>query len=422
MANNHGPFELPGVFTPRPQYGRLQSSRDIFASTAPFATSSETSAQQMTDIDAHGTRKRSRYDANFHSQPSHTTTWADSSLSFLNTKSPPPLANDRYELAGGMDSSDNGFGKGRHMGDYDDYFQLEKQRGSWATPSVAPSRLQNCHTADHEIQPTPDSPIAKPWMFNQLISLVGGVAGKLVSFCSVPFRGFQAGGGQAYTFDGEIAAQLGLQDDFDQGMTGSIQQPPSGAYPEDSYGVLSVESVEQNERPRMPKRLKTGESWVVVDNEGGMESRPSTPRLLERKHARRSSIPRPMPRAGSTATGKRPSLIPVSRRSTMDRDSFQRASKAPTPTTPRCYSRQAYGSPVMFENKLKSSPLPPDSHRLLNKMKREEMEGDAQMRRMSSKMSDMLKEAMDALGSKVEIDYHEMDSGGMDDEYSQKTW
>ena len=76
----------------------------------------------------------------------------------------------------------------------------------------------------------------------------------------------------------------------------------------------------------------------------------------------------------------------------------------------------------MFENKAKSSPLPPDSHRLINKIKREEMEEDARMRRMSSQMSNMLREAREALGSKVEVEYDEMDSGGMDGEYSEKSW
>jgi hypothetical protein len=37
-------------------------------------------------------------------------------------------------------------------------------------------------------------------------------------------------------------------------------------------------------------------------------------------------------------------------------------------------------------------------------MRREEMEDDARMRRMSSQMSAMLKEAREALGSKVEIE------------------
>jgi hypothetical protein len=417
MATNHGYFDMPGLFTPRPQYGRSQSSRDIFAPTAPYATSSETSTQQVTDSGARGTRKRSRYDGESHAHTSHSTTWADRSLSFSNVKSPPPLANDQYELAGGMESSDNRFGNGRHNGDYDDYFQLEKQRGSWATPSGAALRVQNRHTADDAIQPTPDSAVARPWMFNQIMSLVGGVAGKLVSFCAVPFRGFQAGGGQAYTFDGEVAARLGLQDDLDHGTAGPIQQPSCGDYPEDNYGVLSVESLERDERPRMPKRLKTGESWVVVDKEGGMESRPTTPRLSGRKHARTSSIPRPMSRAGPTATPKRASLIPISRRSTMDINSFQMASKAPIPATPRSYSRQGYGSPVMFETKARKSPLPPDSQRLINKIKREEMEEDARMRRMSSQMSNMLKEAREALGSKVQVEYDEMDSCDMDEEY-----
>jgi hypothetical protein len=71
----------------------------------------------------------------------------------------------------------------------------------------------------------------------------------------------------------------------------------------------------------------------------------------------------------------------------------------------------------MFEAKAKKSPLPPDSQRLINKIKREEMEEDARMRRMSSQMSNMLKEAREALGSKVQVEYDEMDSCDMDEEY-----
>ncbi|KAF2796659.1 hypothetical protein K505DRAFT_237208 [Melanomma pulvis-pyrius CBS 109.77] len=418
MATTRSHFEIPGLLSPRPLNGRSSSRTDIFAPTPRFATASETSGQ-VTDS---GARKRSRYDGEAPSHTADANPWADSSLRSSNARSPPPLANDRYRLVNGMEASDNRFG--RHNGDYDDYYQLEKQRGMWATPTSTPFGLQNqLSTVDDTMRPTPES--AKPWVFNQLMSIVGGVAGKLVQFCAVPFRGFQAGGGQAYTFDDGVAARLGLQDDpFDNSSTaGPIQQPRPGDYPEDNYGVLSIDSVE-NERPRLSKRLKTGESWVVVDKEGGMDSRPSTPRLSERRvpqQARSSSIPRPMSRAGpAMVTPKRPSLIPISRRSTMDRKSLQGTSKALTNpcTTPRSYSRQSYGSPVMFENKAKKSPLPPDSQRLINKMRREEMEEDARMRRMSSQMSSMLREAREALGSKIEVEYDEMDEEG----YSDKSW
>ena len=71
----------------------------------------------------------------------------------------------------------------------------------------------------------------------------------------------------------------------------------------------------------------------------------------------------------------------------------------------RSFSRLSFGSPGQAEGeKKKISPLPPDSQRLVNRMRREEMEDDARMRRMSSQMSAMLKEAREALGSKVEIE------------------
>jgi hypothetical protein len=168
---------------------------------------------------------------------------------------------------------------------------------------------------------------------------------------------------------------------------------------------------------------------VVVDQDGGMISRPSTPRLSERRvpsHTRSpSQIPRPVSRAApSTPGGKRPSLIPISRRSTMDRRSFQRESKASAQLdgTPRCYSRQGYGSPVMFETKTgkPKSPLPPESQRLINKMRREEFEDDARLRRMSSQMSDMLREAREALGSKMEVEDEYMDEDVDGDAHSRQ--
>lgn len=61
------------------------------------------------------------------------------------------------------------------------------------------------------------------------------------------------------------------------------------------------------------------------------------------------------------------------------------------------------------------SPLPKESQRLINKVRREEMEEDARMRRMSSQMSAMLKEAKEALGSKFEVEeYDDNDDGDGD--------
>ncbi|KAF2113421.1 hypothetical protein BDV96DRAFT_648381 [Lophiotrema nucula] len=423
---------MPGLFTPPPAGGRSGSSADVFAPVPRFATASETTGRQMIDSAAHGARKRTRESGglNHTFAPSHTSA-VDHSLNFSrfsDAKSPPPLANERYQLAGGMERPDIFV---RQNNDYDDYFQLEKQRRMWASPTSPPAGIPHQLSSIDVPEVTLNG--SKPWVLNSILSLVGGVAGKLVQFCAVPFRGFQAGGGQAYTFNpqGEPEKASIQEDPFVVHAPAAVQHILPGNYPEDDYGVMSIESLE-HERPRMPKRLRTGESWVVVDQDGEVDSRPGTPRLSERRvpqHTRSpSQIPRPVSRANSSCgTPKRPSLIPVSRRSTMDRKSFYGSSATPlkTQTRPRAYSRQSYGSPTMFQNtneNNKTSPLPAESQRLINKMRREELEDEARMRRMSSQMTAMLREAKEALGSKIEIEDEYTDSSGnaMDDhDYSQ---
>lgn len=422
------------LFAPSHPSSRPESRQRLFRPTARYATTSETTGRQVTVSQVHETRKRTSFEEPGHLPISTPHTpgadpWAHS-LGYSrssNVRSPPPLANDRYELAGGTEGMDRFV---RHNNDYDDYFHLEKQRGTWSAPTSPPTGLPPQLFRDG-VAATPDS--ARPWVVHSIMNIVGGVAGKLFQFCAVPFRGFQAGGGKAYTFEanGEVAAKLGLQDDpFLNEPSGPIQRISPGSFPEDNYGVLSVESVE-DERPRMSKRQRTGESWVVVNPDGETISRPSTPRLAERRvptHTRSpSQIPRPVSRAAPSTPGvKRPSLIPISRRSTMDRRSLQGEFRAVAQAdgSPRCYSRQGYGSPVMFETKTKTSkpksPLPPESQRLINKMRREEFEDDARLRRMSSQMSDMLREAREALGSKIDIQDEYMDEDVHEDAYSRQ--
>jgi hypothetical protein len=412
----HCPPDMPGIYTPSPSHAHTTSSTSYFDAAPRFSLASETSGHQVIDSDAHETRKRLRdYPMHHSAAPS----WGDSSLGysrFADAKSPPPLAHDRYQLAdGGMDQSQT---FGRQVGDYDDYFQLQKQRGQWSVPPTPAAGMKQ--------MPMPNTETtlngSKTW---SLLGLMGGVAGKLFQFCRVPFRGFQAGSGQRYTIDshGDVAARLGLQDDTYQ--AGPVQQTPGG-FPQDDYGVMSIDSIDNDrpERPRMTKRLRTADNWVVVGQDGEMESRPSTPRISERRipvaEARSpSQIPRPSSRASMGTPGlKRPSLIPVSRRSTIDRRSLGSAAAVKSAHgRQHSYSRLSYGSPAMHDEKAKkgASPLPKESQRLINKVRREEMEEDERLRRMSSQMSAMLREAKEALGSKVEIEdeYDDDDGAGL---------
>lgn len=375
----------------------------------------------MTSSDAHEVRKRSRGYSG--AQRPAATAWGSNSFThncFTDAKSPPPLAHDRYQLADGMDESRT---FGRQIGDYDDYFQLQQQRGQWSVPPTPATGMRHVVAVDR-METTPNG--SKPW---SILGLVGGVAGRLFQFCTVPFRGFQAGGGQRYTIDshGEVAARLGLQDEpYFHEKAFPVRQTP-GDFPQDNYGVRSIDSLDSEtpQRPRMTKRLRTADNWVVVGEDGETESRPSTPRLSERRvpdypQKSPSHIPRPASRASIGTPGlKRPSLIPVSRRSTMDRRSIHGNAKAApsSHSRQRSYSRQSYGSPAMHDDKAKkpASPLPKESQRLINKVRREEIEEDARLRRMSTQMSAMLREAKEALGSKFEIEDEYEDNGGYGD-------
>lgn len=379
-----------------------------------FSFAPETSRQVMN----HETRKRRNADyetapiRGFTAQP-----WIGTSSTISHFESPAPLAHDRYTLAGGSIEGANGFT--RESGNYDDYFNLQNQRGMWSSPT-SPSM--------QPVDRAPSTPsLPNTWVVGSLLNIVGGVAGRLFQFCTVPFRGFQAGGGQSYDADAQIkiASKLGLHDDPEPNEPAApVQHIKFDPSPSDDYGIRSIESVEP-ERPRLPKRLRTEDAWVMVgQDEETPASTPTTttftttittPRLSERRTPARpytptpSQIPRPHSRTStlSTPLSRRPSLIPVSRRSSNTRTPLYNSTLPSSKTHSRQHSlsRLSFGSPAPADSDAKRiSPLPMDSQRLVSKLRREELEDDARMRRMSSQMSAMLKEAREALGSRVEIE------------------
>lgn len=387
------------------------SSGASYHDSAPrFSFAPETSGRQVMN---HETRKRRNADyetssiRGFSAQP-----WTGASSTISHFESPAPLAHDRYTLAGGSIEGTNSFT--RQNGNYDDYFNLQTQRGMWSSPTSPSMQPVDRLTSAPSV---PNS-----WVVDSLLNIVGGVAGKLFQFCTVPFRGFQAGGGQSYDTDAQIkiASKLGLHDDPEPHEPAvPVQQIKFDPHPSDDYGVRSLDSIEPD-RPPMPKRQRTEDAWVMV----GQDEEPSaspiiTPRLSERRTPLRpytptpSQLPRPHSRTSSTSTplSRRPSLIPVSRRSTAARTPLYNStlSASKTHSRQRSFNRLSFGSPAQSDSEKKRvSPLPVDSQRLVSKLRREEMEDDARMRRMSSQMSAMLKEAREALGSRVEIEDDEM--------------
>ncbi|KAF2805543.1 uncharacterized protein BDZ99DRAFT_490577 [Mytilinidion resinicola] len=334
-----------------------------------------------------------------------------------NAKSPPPLAYEKYHLAGGSETPQV---LGNFQREADDYHNLGGQRRGYWDNTPAGGVMDGPSASNGMSQST----------LRNLITMVGGVAGKLVQYCAVPFRGFHAGGGQGYDIQGGVSEsnvweKLSMNPEL-KAFPDASTLP--GRFPEDNYGVLSIASVDET-RPRTIKRQCTDDrEWVMVQDSGDADSRASSPRLSERRLPALSTplspsqIPRPVSRAGSMAHGssERPSRIPLSRRTSSARVSlvsntgspaFRKTASFASPRA-REYNRQSYGSPVMFQVQ-QTSPLPAESQRLINKVKRDEMEEELRLRKMSAQTKLMLRQAREALGSKFEIEDFDND---MEDE------
>ncbi|KAF2489295.1 hypothetical protein BU16DRAFT_435375, partial [Lophium mytilinum] len=339
-------------------------------------------------------KKRSRHDISDSYFPS-SDLWDHSVGASIdragNAKSPPPLANEKYHLAGGSETPQV---LANFQREIDDYHNLGGQRrGYWDT---APADMDGQSVSQSTLR--------------NLITMVGGVAGKLVQYCVVPFRGFHAGGGQGYDIQEGLAGsnvweKLSLNTPDLKTFSDASTLP--GRFPAENYGDLSIAPVDES-RPRTIKRLCTDDrEWVMVQDSGDADSRASSPRLSERRLPALSTpispsqIPRPVSRASMAhGSSERPSRIPLSRRTSSARVSL--VSNTGSPAF-RKYSRQSYGSPAMFQVQ-QTSPLPAESQRLINKVKRDEMEEEMRLRKMSAQTKLMLRQAKEALGSKFEIE------------------
>lgn len=377
------------------------------ASPSDTARASGSSHRHVTNPTTHATAAGMRPGGpgfaanNPPSQYRFSSAWTDSSPDssrFTSIRSPPPLANDRYELQGGMEALPMAAGCNS---DFDDYFQLKEQRRTFSTDHDA-------HPGSQGQAGEQNAGSNRPGVLNQIINLVGGV----IQFCSRPFRGFQAGGGQGYAFGANGAVS---KTDAQMDRAGQTPQDPAasrlslpGGFPDDNFGVNFLDSID-DERLRLAKRLKTSDSWVLVDRNGDTESRPCTPRVSERRVPTKSpsQIPRPVSRPSLVEpTPARRSLIPVSRRSSIN---TRRLSQGPSAyasspaSTPMGYARQSFPSSASARQHI-TTPLSPESQHIINKRRQDELEDEARLRRMSSQMAQMLKEAQAALNSNYTLE------------------
>jgi hypothetical protein len=414
---------MPGSFTPDHETTRLQfpiARPSFYVPPSPSASSvlSQT-VRSRTSSPARPSRKRSRSGV---SNTSSATSRAGrgslpSSASYtypLEAPSPAPLVNTDYVFAGGLPSS-------RYAAEDDHIAEFEKdlRPGRFARTISTRSESYFPRTpmtgADHGGKRLRLSTPRGGWG-STVWHYTGGVAGKAINFCwTVAFSGFHAGQGQGYSMDvGTPVVVPGpvdlssTNDVFDDKYQGSCGTPLPGSFPTEESSDIRQELYDQLPTPTAKS------NWVMVEAPDMNKSETSP----ARKRARPSTA-----NLYSTSKPKSRPMLSRPRMHTRNSASFtsSRASLAgrPTQDTER---PQSAGSDRLHQRSRSSvasprrdsgtcTPKSPDVIKFEKKLHRQSQRQDDSMKRMNQQMQDMIKEAQQALGAKIEVVDDEEDEG-----------
>lgn len=409
------PFSSEATLPPKLDIN-VGAKSHFFQPPAPSAV--ETLQQSTTSIESENVasntkRKRSRhqYSLSDSATPSSTANrdWmSPSSCNTPNIASPAPLVNTQYRLAGGLDTptaalsksmivsedalSPNGAPRGgsrstrRGMSD-EDYFT--------AIPSAL-SREANGRPRLH-----PNHMANDGW--GRTMYGVIGAAGKVWKFCkSNAFRGFYAGKGRGYAMTPSVHStnkESQLWHDMDEKECTPIKREElisiPGRFPEDF--IEDYMTQDHTTPPRAAKKIQRSkgegdmrENWVMVGR-SPISSREGSPvRLSNRK------LP------PSSASGRRP-MTRTGRRIVLPANRPSMTSQAGSPGM-RCDRPASFAStrsPVTTPKH--ESPISADVQRHAARMRRRELEEDANLKRFNQQLKAMIRQGKEALRTTVEV-------------------
>ena len=468
-----GPIPMPGSFLSdldqpmRPTLTKARPSLYIPPQSPSAASSlSKSLLPSRTTHSNNGSRKRARYDlsgstfADFRQVPQDDgnadQVWAASTASFDSLRSPAPLVSTDYRLAGGLDTptaaTSSIFEDGHDSADTD------------YRPSRFPSQTQPA--ADGYSPCTPDvlsrerngrkralsSPQYQGWG-KAVYNIVGGVAGKVFNFCLTgAFRGFHAGGGRGYAMD--IATPIVIErstwmdvkekeDVFNQKYeqqhyreaTSVPGEFPDQGFIEDYMAQPQLYQTQELSTPcrtddqRARSRLKSRETWVIVKSDDADSRETSPTRKIPRTSTFNQS--RPISR-GSTAARPRLSPSRPSRSSfagstglvegqqtsfASPRRQMETGNAPPRPHTSEGRHRRSqssFASPRRSESVRHNhaTTTSPDVQKFERKLRQKERVQQDSIERLSQQTKDMIREAREALGTRIDIE----DEAEMEDE------
>lgn len=365
------------------------------------------------------------------------------------TESPAAFVNTKYSLAGGLDTPSVARLEAEERRETDlrelDYrpnrMTLTSRGGSYTCSPRTPAAAVCGSRAGRKRARSSDQ---LGWG-RVMVDLVGGVAGRVLHFCwNSAFRGFQAGGGQAYRMNSHIPAILEQTTWMDVREKDDVfsQQyqhmtPVPGHFPEDGFiddYMLHPQAHRAEEHSTPSPYGEEGksplreENWVLVSNDGLGE--PHCSRGSSDQKVLRSTKPqqrRTVSRVLLSAAGNRPRLMPsrpslagspgshlnrpasfASPRGSPGRSYPSETDSGPTRKTGHARSKSSIASPRRTaeagSRQSYTTPASPDVQRFEKKIRRKERQEDENMQRLNKQLQDMIKEGKEALGTRIEIE------------------
>ena len=356
-------------------------------------------------------RKRARQDSHVSDDvlpafDDHGWSAAQSALGTPGAMSPAPFVSTRYRLAGVLDTPTAEYASVTDRALSPD-LTLRGGRGWRPGSGSSPESYFPQLAREGNGRSRSGKGASQQDGWGKTIYSVIGVAGKVWNFCRVnAFRGFYAGGGQAYAMRPPANTMNGdrnMWESYDEkerlGSSDDGQALVPGGFPEEDY-IPDYMSHDHMTPCRPAKRIQRekgetglGASWVMVDRNYARTSRESSPsRISARKVPVKSSSPGRRP---ASRQGQRP-IQPVSRPSLT---SFA-GSQALSPGCPASFANTR--SPVSSPRH--ESPVSADVQRYMARIKKRELEEDANLKRLNQQLKAMIREGKEALGTKFEVE------------------
>ena len=408
-------------------------------------------------------RKRLRhndYTSTFTLTPQQTKTWTKIETPFAQSpatdcpivESPAAFVNTIYRIAGGLDTplaakldaEERQEENVRELDYRPNRMTLAARQVSGSYfPQIPATAVSGGHVGGKRAHSTGQSKWGE-----SVVNLVGGVAGKVFNFCwNGAFRGFRAGRGRPYSADGDTPAvveqstlmDIGEKDDvFNEQYEAQHYHhttPVPGQFPDEGFIDDYMSQPQAYRANQVSTPVPHGDggrstlrcNWVLVDNTDAYEQQRHSPLLSALGNPRKTHRQRrPVSIASLTASGHRPRLVScrpslagslgsnvkrpasfASPRASPGRSCASETESHDTGSVGHRRSRSSMASPRRkAEGELRHSfttPTSPDVQKFEKKIRRKERKEDENLQRVNRRLQDMIKEAKEALGTRIEV-------------------